>query len=121
MVPCHPDGRVNCGAACPIVAGGPVPASSSGVPGVVWVRAIGNRPILHVNPNGYSAVLGGDEHRKAGGDARRCDGWEPMVSWSGRRVCGSVDASKAGCGYEYFGESFFSKYARGSQPALRHS
>ena len=28
-----------------------------------------------MNPNGYSAVMGGDEHRKADGDDRRCDEW----------------------------------------------
>ena len=120
MVPCHPDGRVNCGAACPIVARGPVPARSRAVGARVYVRAAGNRPIVQLNPNGYSPVLGSDEHRKAGGDARRCDGWEPMVSWSGRRVCVCVDASKAGCGSEYLDESVLSNYARGSQPALRH-
>jgi hypothetical protein len=72
---CHPCGRVNCGAACPIVAGGPVPARPRAVRAGVCVRAVGNRPILHMNPIGYLAVLGSDEHRKAGGDARRCDGW----------------------------------------------
>ncbi len=118
---CHPCGRVNCGAACPIVARGPVPARSRVVPARFYVRAIGNRPIVHLNPNGYSPVLGSDEHcRLAVMPVAVTDG-EPMVSWAGRRVCVCADASNAGCGSEYFGESFFSKYARGSQPALRHS
>jgi hypothetical protein len=40
---------------------------------------VGNLSMLGMNPNGYQAVEGSDEHRKAGRDARRCDGREPMV------------------------------------------
>jgi hypothetical protein len=39
-----------------------------------------NLTMLQVNPSGTLAVLGSDEHRKTGRDARRCDGWGPMVS-----------------------------------------
>ena len=46
----------------------------------VWVKPAGNLSMQDVNPNGYPAVQGSDEHRKAGGDARRCDGREPVVS-----------------------------------------
>lgn len=40
----------------------------------VWVKKGGNRPMHRVNPNGYPAVLGGDEYRRSQRDARRCDG-----------------------------------------------
>ena len=56
----------------------------------VSVRAAANRPILHMNPNGYLAVLGSDEHREADGDARRCDGWGAdgvMDRAKGMRLC----------------------------------
>jgi len=33
----------------------------------------GNLSMLDVNPFGYRAVLGSDEHRRRIGDARRCD------------------------------------------------
>jgi len=40
----------------------------------VYFKPVGNLSMLHVNPSGNLAVLGSDEHRRAGRDARRCDG-----------------------------------------------
>jgi hypothetical protein len=37
-------------------------------------KPVGNLSMLHMNPSGNLAVLGSDEHRRAGRDARRCDG-----------------------------------------------
>jgi hypothetical protein len=38
-----------------------------------WVKPDGNLSMLDVNPFGYQAVLGSDEHRSRIRDARRCD------------------------------------------------
>jgi hypothetical protein len=66
---------VNSTASCRIVAGGPV---SDGVETRLLTdvtrKVIGNLSMLQLNPMGYLAVLGSDGHRKAGRDARRCDG-----------------------------------------------
>ena len=45
----------------------------------VCFRPVFTRPTVHMNPAGAKPVLGGDEHRGAQGDARRCDDERPMV------------------------------------------
>jgi len=69
----HPDGRVNCGSSCDIVADGPAPTSNGIFCRGVCIKPDGNLSMLDVNPFGYWAVLGSDEHRRHIGDARRCD------------------------------------------------
>jgi len=55
------------------VAGGPVPGwGGTFCPGI-WFMPGGNLSMLDVNPFGYQAVLGSDEHRSGIRDARRCD------------------------------------------------
>jgi len=39
----------------------------------------GNLSAQRLNLTGHFAVWTSDEHRMAGRDARRCDGWGPMV------------------------------------------
>jgi hypothetical protein len=38
-----------------------------------WFKRGGNLSMLDMNPIGYQAVQGGDEHRSHIRDARRCD------------------------------------------------
>jgi hypothetical protein len=64
---------VNCGLSCRIVAGGPVPVRGGIFRRGVWVKPDGNLSMQDMNPIGYQAVLGSDEHRSAIRDARRCD------------------------------------------------
>jgi len=62
----------------------------------------GNLSMQHMNPNGYLAVLGSDERRKEGRDARRCDDWGADGVMEQTRGIRSFDASDPGCGSECF-------------------
>ena len=114
-------GRVNIGAPCRIVAGGPVSGEKWAVPPRRLLMRGGNLSMLQVNPVGNLAVLGSDERRNAGRDARRCDGRGAdgvMKRAEGMRTC---THPTPGAAPNVAVRTFLSKYARGSQLVLRHS
>ena len=81
----------------------------------------GNLSMLDVNPFGYQAVLGSDEHRSHIRDAGRCDEWGAdgvMKRAEGMRL--TTHPLKGAAPNTSLG-ALFSKYPRGSQLALRHS
>jgi hypothetical protein len=81
----------------------------------------GNLSMLDVNPIGYQAVLGSDEHRSRIRDARRCDergAGGVMERAEGMRL---ITHPSRGVAPNTPVRALFSKYPRGSQLALRHS
>jgi hypothetical protein len=84
----------------------------------VCFKPVRNLSMLQVNPSGTLAVLGSDEHRKAGRDARRCDGREADGVMNYSEGMAPATHPQRGAAPNDFPRAFFSKYARGSQLVL---